>query len=105
VTSAPGDHPEARAEYLEAVAYYDDLRSGLGEELIDRFENAIQEILGDPNSWPLVPEWDEEPVLRSRRIETFRYRIVYYVRDEQVRIIAYAHMSREPGYWTHRVER
>jgi hypothetical protein len=69
VTSAPGDHPEARAEYLEAVAYYDDLRAGLGEELIDRFENAIQEILGDPNSWPLVPEWDEEPVLRSRRIE------------------------------------
>jgi len=24
------DHPEARAEYLDAVAYYDEQRAGLG---------------------------------------------------------------------------
>lgn len=104
MTFVPDDHPEARAEYLDAVAYYDKLRVGLGDELIDRLEEAIRDILGDPASWPQVPEWNEEPVLHSRRVKTFPYRIVYYVRGEQVRIVAYAHTSREPGYWRHRVE-
>lgn len=72
MTFVPDDHPEARAEYLDAVAYYDEQRAGLGDELIDRFEDAIQDILGDPASWPQVPDWHEEPVLRSRRVKAFR---------------------------------
>ncbi|MFZ1285966.1 MAG: type II toxin-antitoxin system RelE/ParE family toxin [Candidatus Phosphoribacter sp.] len=93
------EHPEARAEYLHAVSYYEGLRAGLGAELIDRFEDAIEDIRDDPQTWPVYPDWQGEPVLRSRSVKTFRYRIVYYVRDETVRVIAYAHTSREPGYW------
>jgi hypothetical protein len=104
VTFAADDHPEARAEYLYAVAYYDEQHAGLGDELIERFESAIRDILDDPASWPPVPDWDGEPVLHSHRVNTFRYRIVYYVRGEKVRIIAYAPTGREPGYWRHRVD-
>jgi toxin ParE1/3/4 len=99
VTLPVDEHPEARAEYLDAVSYYEGLRAGLGAELIDRFEEAIADIRNDPQSWPVYPDWHGEPVLRSRSVKTFRYRIVYYVRDETVRVIAYAHTSREPGYW------
>ena len=104
MTFTPDDHPEARAEYLDAVAYYDEQHAGLGDELIERFEGAIQEILADPASWPRVPDWNEEPLLRSRGVKAFRYRIIYYVQGEQVRIVAYAATSREPGYWRHRME-
>jgi hypothetical protein len=103
VTFTPDDHPEAREEYLDAVAYYDQQRAGLGDELIDRFEDAMDAILDSPNRWATMPGWDGEPVLRSHGVKTFRYRIVYYVRGDQVRVVAYAHTSREPGYWRHRI--
>lgn len=74
-------------------------RAGLGAELIDRFEDAIENIRNGPQTWPGYPDWHGEPVLRSRSVKTLRYRIVYYVRDETIRVIAYAHTSREPGYW------
>lgn len=91
-------------EYLAAVAYYDRQRPGLGDEVIDRFEDAIAGIVVDPATWPRLPDWHDEPVLHSRRVQALPYRIVYYIVGEEVRVIAYAHTSREPGYWRHRVD-
>ena len=81
------------------MSYYEGLRPGLGAELIGRFEEAVEDIHSDPQAWPVYPDWHGEPVLRSRSVKTFRYRVVYYVRDETVRVVASAHTSREPGYW------
>lgn len=97
------DHPEARAEYLDAVDYYDAQRPGLGDELIRRFEEAIEAVIQDPDAWPRVPEWDGSPALHSHGVKVFPYRIVYYTTGEQVRIIAYAHTRREPEYWRQRI--
>jgi len=33
--------PEAEAEYLEAVRFYEEQRAGLGDALISEFEHAI----------------------------------------------------------------
>lgn len=35
----------------------------------------------------------------------FPYRIVYYVTDTSIVILAYAHQRRQPDYWQHRLER
>lgn len=43
-------HPEAHVEYLDAIAYYEALRPGLGAELIDRFEEAIDDIRTGPET-------------------------------------------------------
>lgn len=51
VTFVPEDHPDARKEYLDAIAYNDRQRVGLGDELMSRFEDAIQEIVADPEVW------------------------------------------------------
>lgn len=96
------DDPAARAEYLDAVDYYDRQRPGLGDELIDRFEEALRDIAKDPGAWPRVDGWEGDPVLRNHRVETFHYRVVYYVAGDHVRIVAYAHTSRMPGYWSDR---
>jgi len=103
VTATWSEHPEARAEFLDAVAYLADRHLGLVDELIDRVESAIEDVVEMPASWPPVPYWDEEPRLRSRAVKPFRYHIVYYVVADAVRVIAYAHESQEPGYWQRRL--
>lgn len=103
MTESWGEHDEARTELLEAATYLDDRHAGLGDELIDRVERTIEDILAMPQAWPPVPYWDEEPRLRSRVVRPFRYHVVYYVAADGVHVIAYAHESQEPGYWRHRV--
>ena len=38
-------HPEAKAEYLASIAYYDDENTGLGAAFAQEVEDAIQLIL------------------------------------------------------------
>ena len=103
MTDAWSEHPEARTELLDAADSLHDARTGLGDELIDRVERAIQDVLEMPHSWPPVAYWSEEPKLHSRAVKPFRYHVIYYVTNDAVRVIAYAHERREPGYWRHRV--
>lgn len=105
MTATWEEHAEARAELLDAVAYFEDRHGGLGDELINRVERAVEDILAMPLAWPPVPHWDEQPRLRSRAVRPFRYHVVYYVVKDSVRVIAYAHEGQEPGYWRDRVSR
>jgi hypothetical protein len=51
-----------------------------------------------------VPYWNREPIIYWRAIKPFRMHVVYYVSADEVRVIAYAHEAREPGYWAHRID-
>lgn len=44
-------HPEARAEYLAAVARYEDRQSGLGTRFMIEIEDAIQRVVQAPSRW------------------------------------------------------
>lgn len=97
------EHPEATEEQLDAVRYYHGERAGLGDDLVERFRVAVRDIVDSPDAWPPVPGWDEDPLIRSRRVGVFPYRVVYYLRGDEVVILAYAHDRRRPGYWRHRI--
>lgn len=43
--------------------------------------------------------------MRACRVDGFPYRVVYEVLPDAIYIIAVAHASREPGYWTNRLTR
>lgn len=73
MTFVATDHPDTRAEYVAAVAYYDEQRVGLGHELIERFEESVQDVVDDPYAWRRLPGWDDEPALRSRRVRSFDF--------------------------------
>ena len=97
-------HPEATAELRAEAIYLNRQATGLGYELLQSARRARKEVEDDPKAWPPVDGWNEEPEIRSRRVGRFRLRLVYYIgTDERVYIIAYAHESREPGYWHHRI--
>ena len=37
-------HPEAEAEHLETVAYYEDRQPGLGASYLAEFESALEQV-------------------------------------------------------------
>ena len=68
-------------------------------------EDAVLGVLDWPRAAPVFPGWDEEPVVRSKRVRVFPYRVLYYLTDTSVVIVAYAHTRRKPRYWQHRLDR
>ena len=91
-------HPDALAEYADAALYYEERVPGLGAQFATEVEAAIAAVLEAPERWRCV----EEDV-RRRLVHRFPYGVLYTVEPGQVFIVAVMHLSREPGYWRHRV--
>lgn len=105
MTTGYSEHPEATNERLEAIRYYHVEHAGRGEDLAQRIGHAIRDVVDSPKAWPPFLGWDGEPLVRSRNVAVYPYRIVYYVRASEVVILAYAHQKRRPGYWARRLLR
>lgn len=97
------EHPEATEELLAAIRYYHLQRPGLGDNFDAWIIAAIQDICEWPYSGPPFPGWSRRPIVRTRRVGIFPYRVVYFVRENEVVIVAYAHTHREAGYWRRRL--
>jgi len=88
---------EARAELESAFEWYEAARPGLGAQFLDEFEAGVRQVTAAPHSWhPLGSR------LRRFRLRRFPYGIVYRVEDDEIVIIAVAHLRRRPGYWRNR---
>ena len=98
------EYSQAHSELLEAARWYESQSIGLGFRLFEAVDAAIDEILTWPDAAPIVSGLTGQPVLRSKRVQTFPYRAIYFVTDTQIVIVAYAHVRREAGYWQHRVK-
>jgi hypothetical protein len=46
--------PEAEAEYLDAIRFYEDRQIGLGAVFIAEFESSLRLALDRPQAWRLV---------------------------------------------------
>ncbi len=53
---------------------------------------------------PLYRGQQRPPYLRRKGIDVFPYGIVYFVRDAEIIVVAYAHDKRRPGYWRKRLD-
>lgn len=91
--------PEALVEFEQAIAHYDQCGLGLGNEFTDEVEAAIGRILAHPEAWSSYHH-DTRRCLTNR----FPYGVVDQVRTDMIRVVAVAHLHREPGYWANRVE-
>jgi hypothetical protein len=63
-------HPEARAEFLGAVEYYESCQLGLGGRFVQSIEAAIAKVHEHPEAWGEIEEdvrRDEEPAIAARR--------------------------------------
>lgn len=92
-------HPEARLEYREAAAFYEERRPGLGAAFSREIEGAIEQILEAPDRWRFI-----EQDVRRCLAHIFPYGVLNTVESDFVLIIAVAHGSRKPGYWRERLQ-
>jgi plasmid stabilization system protein ParE len=83
--------PAARLEFVEAVAWYENQRLGLGKEFVLEVERALQRARTDPERYAVVQQARK---IRLRRFS--RYCIYFAVKDEAFSILAVFHSSRDP---------
>lgn len=92
-------HPAAEAEYLEAIAYYESKRPGLGSSLMAELEQAMETICAAPNRNPVEKPLD----VRRKSLKKFPYTILYRETSGSVQLLAVAHQRRRPQYWLGRL--
>lgn len=51
----------------------------------------------------MLSYWEGEPVIRSQSVKRFPIRVLYYIADAELMVVAFAHSRREPGYWKSRL--
>ena len=90
-------HPDAEAEYHDAIRYYSRLDAELALSFVDEIERIVECARSSPELHRVVTE-------KVRRIlaRRFPYAVFYEVREDRILIWAVAHTSREPGYWKRR---
>ena len=103
MTLAVAFHPEAEAELRADAAWYDERQDGLGDRLEADVDRTIDAIHQWPQSGHRWDDWTEGPPVRSRHLKDFPYRLIYYIEDEELVIVAVAHEKRPPNYWRDRV--
>jgi plasmid stabilization system protein ParE len=94
-------HPEAEAELGDAAVYYGEHASRLiAEAFLAEFEHVVELLIENQKRGP-----HGDFGMRLYHFERFPYTVIYEV-DERSgpQIYAVAHQSREPGYWSARLE-
>jgi plasmid stabilization system protein ParE len=90
--------PEALEEIQEAITYYESERPSLGSEFAVELARTVDRIRARPDAW--------QPLGRSARrcrMQRFPFGVVYFVREDQIVIVAVMHLHRRPGYWRDRL--
>ena len=94
----PSVSPEADWELSEgAIHYAREANAEVGLAFILEYERALALLCAHPH---LGAPWRNNR--RRFPLRKFPYSIIYYVRNEELRVIALAHHRRKPTYWTGR---
>jgi plasmid stabilization system protein ParE len=92
-------HRAAEPELLEVIDWYEDQHIGLGDRFSDTVYLAMDSIHANPDRWPLWPQLHHTPPIRRFLIPEYPFALPYLVRDEDVVVLAIAHLRRQPDYW------
>lgn len=93
-------HPEAEAEHLETIAFYENRQAGLGAEYLTEFEQMLEQIRTHPHRYPII----HDPDIRRARMPRFPFAILYRAGDDRIEVLAVAHHRRRPSYWKSRIK-
>jgi toxin ParE1/3/4 len=91
-------HPEADAEYEEAIRHYASVTPELGNRFYDEIERLIAEACRTPSTFRYI----RKPA-RRHFTRAFPYGIIYVERPDDIWILAVMPLKRKPGYWKQRL--
>lgn len=90
--------PDAKKEFLDSVAYYEEQRSGLGSRFKTTVESAVVDICDHPFRYRTM-----RPPFKRYLLQKFPFSIIYTIEPDHIRIVAVAHIRRKPEYWSDRI--
>jgi hypothetical protein len=90
----------ARIELRETVHYYNEIQAGLGDSFRDEAWGTIQRIQEFPHAWQALGG-----EIRRCQTNRFPFGVIYEPTQQEIVIIAIAHMHMEPSYWRERLRR
>ena len=92
-------HPEAEAEHLETVAYYETQQAGLGASYLAEFESVLERVCEAPDRYPM----ERKPDISRIRLRRFPFTVLFRESDATIVVLAVAHHRRRPSYWLGRL--
>ena len=92
-------HPEAESEHLEAIAYYETKRPGLGATYLAEFERLLSRVCDAPHRYSI----ERAPDIRRIRFRRFPFTVLFRESHGTVEVLAVAHHRRRPAYWIGRL--
>jgi plasmid stabilization system protein ParE len=95
--------PEASAELEDAALWYEQKRAGLGVEFVQAVDAALDQIARWPAIGQRVSNVPDDVPARRWPVNRFPYHVIYLDWQGTIRILAFAHDSREPGFWFSRI--
>ncbi|MBA3393119.1 MAG: type II toxin-antitoxin system RelE/ParE family toxin [Deltaproteobacteria bacterium] len=86
-----------------AAEWYEARRQDLGIDFVTAVREALLRVAEAPQTWPLVRDVPEQLNVRRFLLRRFPYSVVFIELDAEIRVLAIAHTSREPGFWRARL--
>jgi plasmid stabilization system protein ParE len=90
--------PEAEQDISEAYAWYEERRTGLGEDFLSCVEACAEAIIRTPEMHPTVHE-----NYRRALVRRFPYALFYEYEENTVTVYSVFHTSRDPDKWRRRL--
>ncbi len=84
---------EAQMEETEAYNYYEDIRAGLGEELLSELEICYSKISQNPSAYSYI---ENSPILRDVAIARFPYVVIYIASELKITIVSVKNTHKRP---------
>jgi toxin ParE1/3/4 len=95
--------PEADEELRAAARWYERRRPGLGREFLAAIGAAVELVQRHPAGGSRVPKVKRTFPVRRLILRRFPYAVVFLELEAEIRILAFAHHRRRPGYWLRRL--
>ncbi len=91
--------PEAEDDLKEAFSWYEDKRKGLGYDFLLQVDAGIRFIERNPEIHPI-----EYKNTKKHFIRRFPYKIIYFVEENKIIVLAVIHGKRSPKLLKKRID-
>ena len=96
--------PEAEVEANQAAAWYEERQAGLGISFMAELEESFKTIESNAFGQPELEFAEfENAGFRRCTLRRFPYLVLFTIRENEAVVVAIAHTSRKPDYWTDRI--
>ena len=89
--------PEADNDAQQAIRWYDERDSELGDDFLRKVIDCITSIEQNPQQFPVVHRQ-----MRRALVRRFPYEILYEIENDEIIIYAIYHCARDPEVWKRR---